>query len=72
MSLPGNRNPKTEVGTRDWDVAVIGLIMFLFGGMWTLVLGVTKAAAYFKVDALSTAQWTIPVGAWKTMVLIMT
>lgn len=60
MSLHDNRNPKTEVGARDWDVAVIGLIMFLFGEMWTLVLWV-----------LSTAQWTIPVGAWKTMMLIM-
>lgn len=23
-SLHGSRNPKTEVGTRDWDVAVMG------------------------------------------------
>lgn len=45
VSLQGNRDPKTEVGTRDWDVAVIGLIMVLFGGIWTLVLRVTKAAA---------------------------
>lgn len=48
MSLHGNRNPETEVGTRDWDVTVIGLIMFLFGEMWTLVLWVTKAVGCFK------------------------
>lgn len=48
MSLHGNRNPKTDVGTRDWDVTVMGLIMLLFGGMWTLVLWVTKAAGCFK------------------------
>jgi hypothetical protein len=25
---------KTEVGTRDWGIAVIGLTTFLFGKMW--------------------------------------
>ena len=25
---------KTEVGTLDWDIAVIGLTMLLFGRMW--------------------------------------
>jgi hypothetical protein len=25
---------KTEVGTRDWDIAVIGLTMLLFERMW--------------------------------------
>jgi hypothetical protein len=25
---------KTEVGTRDWGIAVIGLTMLLFGRMW--------------------------------------
>jgi hypothetical protein len=29
---------KTEVGTRDWDIAVIGLTMLLFGRMWILEL----------------------------------
>jgi hypothetical protein len=28
-----NRNPEIEVGTRDLDIAVIGLTVFLFGGM---------------------------------------
>ena len=39
---------KTEVGTRDWGIAVIGLTMFLFGGIWTLVLWVRKAVECFK------------------------
>jgi hypothetical protein len=29
---------KTEVGTRDWDIAVIDLVMLLFGRMWILGL----------------------------------
>jgi hypothetical protein len=33
VSLHSNANPKTEVGTRDWGVAVIGQTMFLFGEM---------------------------------------
>lgn len=36
VSLCSNRNAKTEVGTRDWGIAVIDLTVFLFGGMWTL------------------------------------
>lgn len=32
---------KTEVGTR--DIAVVGLTMFLFGGIWTFALWVRKA-----------------------------
>jgi hypothetical protein len=28
--LHSNGNPKTEVGTRNWDISVIGLTMFLF------------------------------------------
>ena len=32
---------KTEVGTRDWGIAVIGLTMFLLGGMW--IWGLQKA-----------------------------
>jgi hypothetical protein len=27
-----------EIGTRDWSIAMIGLTMFLFGGMWILEL----------------------------------
>ena len=30
---------KAEVGTRDWGIAVIGLIMLLFGRLWILDLG---------------------------------
>lgn len=63
MSLHGNRNPKTEVGTRDWDVAVIGLIMFLFGGMWTLVLWVTKAAGCFKYHSMDHTSRSVEDGA---------
>lgn len=33
MSLHNNRNPMIEVGTTDWDIAVIGLAMFLNGGI---------------------------------------
>ena len=30
VSLHSNRNPKTEVGTRNGDIAVIGLTIFFF------------------------------------------
>ena len=50
MSLHSNRIPKTGVGTRDWGIAMIGQTMFLFGGIWTLVLWVRE-----RVDILSTA-----------------
>jgi hypothetical protein len=36
MSLHSNRNPKTDVGNGDCDIAVIGWSMILFEGMWTL------------------------------------
>ena len=39
---------KTEVGTRDWSIAVIGLTMCLFGGMWILRLWIWKAVECFK------------------------
>jgi hypothetical protein len=29
---------KTEIGTRDWGIAVIGLTMLLFGRIWNLGL----------------------------------
>ena len=32
----------------NWGIALIGLIMFLFGVMWALVLWVKKAIEYFK------------------------
>jgi hypothetical protein len=34
---------KTEVGTMNWGTAVIGLTMFLFGGMWILGLRIWEA-----------------------------
>jgi hypothetical protein len=35
VSVHSSKNQtKTEVGTRDWDIAVIGLTMLLFGRMW--------------------------------------
>jgi hypothetical protein len=37
VSLYSNKTlTKTEVGTKDWGIAVIDLIMFLFGKMWSL------------------------------------
>jgi hypothetical protein len=39
---------KTEAGTRDWDIAVIGLTMFLFGRMWIWGLWIWKAFECFK------------------------
>ena len=38
--------PKTEVGTRDWGIAVIDLMMLLIGGMW--IWGLYKAVECFK------------------------
>jgi hypothetical protein len=48
VSLHSNRNAKAEVGTRDWNIAVIGLTMLLLGGMWSLRLWVRKAVECFK------------------------
>ena len=47
VSLHSNRNPKTEVVIRDWGIDVKGLTIFLFGGIWTLVLWVRKAVECF-------------------------
>ena len=33
VSLHSNANPKIEVGTRNWGIAVIDLTMLLFGTM---------------------------------------
>jgi hypothetical protein len=38
----------TEVGTRDWGIAVIGLTMLLFERMWILGLCIWKAVECFK------------------------
>lgn len=43
VSLHSNRNPKTEIVHRDLGVAVMGLTMYSFGGIWTLGLCVRKA-----------------------------
>jgi hypothetical protein len=32
----------TNVGTRDWGIAVIGLTVLVFGRIWILRLGVGK------------------------------
>jgi hypothetical protein len=44
VSVHSSRTPsKTEVGTRDWGIAVIGLTMLLFEIMWILELWIWKA-----------------------------
>jgi len=47
VSLYSNET-KTEVGSRDWGIVVIGLTMFLFGGVWILVLWIWKAVECSK------------------------
>jgi len=39
---------KTEAGTRDWRIALIGLTKFLFGRMWMLGLLIWNTMGYFK------------------------
>jgi hypothetical protein len=40
---------KTEVGTKGWSIAVIGLTMLLFGRMWWMLgLWIWKAVECFK------------------------
>jgi hypothetical protein len=39
---------KTEVGTRDWGIAVKGLTMLLFERMWILGLWIWNAVECFK------------------------
>ena len=39
---------KTEVGTRDWGIAMIYLTMLLFERMWTVGLWIRKAIGGFK------------------------
>jgi len=44
LSLYNNKTlSKTEVCTRKWGIAVMGLTKLLFGGMWTLKLQIRKA-----------------------------
>ena len=47
-SLHNNRNPKTESGTKDWSIVVIGLTMFLFGGIRALGVWIREAVECFK------------------------
>lgn len=46
LSLHSNGKSVIEIGTRDWSIAVIGLIIILLGGMWTW--GRWKALGCFK------------------------
>jgi hypothetical protein len=39
---------KTELGTRDWGIVVIGLPMLLFREMWILEFWIRKAVECFK------------------------
>ena len=39
---------KTEVGTREWGIAVIGMIMLLFERIWIWGLWIWKAVEWFK------------------------
>jgi len=48
VSFHSDRNARTEVGTRGPGVAVIGLTMLLFGGIWTLRLWVWKGVESFR------------------------
>jgi hypothetical protein len=49
VSLHSSRTlTKTEITTRDWNTAVIGLAMFLFVGMWNLELCIRKAVGHFN------------------------
>ena len=54
LSLHSNRNTETEVGAKDWGIVVTGLTMLLFGGMWTVGLGIRKL-----LSTLSTSYWVI-------------
>jgi hypothetical protein len=43
----------TEVGTRNWGIAVIGLTMLLFKRLWILELWIWKAVECFKWGLMS-------------------
>ena len=60
VSFHSKRRPlsKTEDGIEDWVIAMIGLIMFLFGVTWILVCGLEN-----RMNVLSASSWAIPVGA---------
>ena len=44
---------KTEVGTRGWAIALIGLTMLLFKRLWILELWIWKAVECFKWGLMS-------------------
>jgi len=49
VSVNSNKTlTKTKVGTRNWVIAVIGVIMFLFGRMWIWELWIWEAVEFFK------------------------
>jgi hypothetical protein len=49
VSLHNNKTlTKTEIGTMNWGIGVMGLAMLLFGGMCILELWIMKAIECFK------------------------
>jgi hypothetical protein len=49
VSIHSNGNiTKTEVGNRDWGIAMIDLTLFLIGRMWIWGLWIWKAVKFFK------------------------
>jgi hypothetical protein len=49
VSLHSNETlTKTEIGTRNWVIAVTSLTMLLFGKMWILELWTRKTIECFK------------------------
>ena len=50
--LQSNGKFNSEVGTRDWGIAVIGLAMLLFKRMWILGLWIWNTVECFKWDLM--------------------
>lgn len=50
---------ETEVSARIWSIAVTGLIMLLFEGMWTLGLWTRKIYEPCKWGLMSHLSWSI-------------
>lgn len=64
MSLYSNKRvTKTELGTKDWGIAVTGLTMLFVRGIQTIVRLCTRNSWM----SLSGAKWDIPIGIWKTV-----
>jgi hypothetical protein len=49
----------TEVDTRDWRIAVIGLTMLLFGRMWIWELWIWKAVECFNWGLMGYPGWNM-------------